>query len=83
MERTEGWVRVSLEGAAELGAASRALAAALARAGALGAADRLADCYLDAHEDDSESEDRDDFVWSYLEEVLRAIGRHLPEVRAM
>jgi len=81
MEKAEGWVRDALEGAAALGGASRALAAALARAGALGAADRLAQRYLEAREEDSESEDSEMFVWEYMEDVLRAVGRHLPEVR--
>jgi hypothetical protein len=83
MERAEVWVRDALEGAAALGGASRALAAALACAGALGAADRLVQRYVDAREEDSESEDGEVFEWDvHFEEVLLAVGRHLPEVRA-
>ncbi len=84
MERSAGWVRDALEGAAKLGGASRALAAALARAGALSAADRLARRYMEAHEEDSDSEDSQMVeweVWEYMDDVLRAVGRHLPEVR--
>jgi len=83
MERAERWVREALEGAAKLGGASRALAAALARAGALGAADRLVQSYVDVREEGSDSEDSEAFLCEvHLEEVLLAIGRHLPEVRA-
>jgi len=81
-EKAEGWVREALEGAAKLGGVSRMLAAALARAGALGAADRLAQRFADAHREGSGSKAGEMFVWECMEDVLRAVGRHLPEVRA-
>ena len=68
----------ALKSVASLAGASRSLAAALVRAGALGAAASLAQRFVLAHADQCEG--RAALAARYLQEVLRAVGRHLPEV---
>ncbi len=70
----------ALGGVASLAGASRALAAALVRAGALGAAASLARRFALAHRD--QREDRAALAAPLMQAVLRAVGRHVPEVRA-
>ncbi len=70
----------ALGGVASLVGASRALAAPLVRAGALGAAMSLAQRVVLAHEDEREREDSAALAARHMQEVLRAVGRHVPEV---
>jgi hypothetical protein len=74
----------ALGGTAGLAGASRALAAALVRAGALGAAASLAQRFALAHEDERKLPYtclyRAAFAVELMQEVLRAVGRHVLEV---
>ena len=70
----------ALGGVASLAGACRTLAAALVRAEALGAAMSLAQRVVIAHEDEHEREDSAALAARHMQEVLRAVGRHVREV---
>ena len=71
----------ALGGVASLAGASRALAAPLVRAGALGAAMSLAQRAVLAHAGEREREDSAVLAARHMQEVLRAVVRHVTEVR--
>ncbi len=56
------------------------MAAALVRAGALGAAASLAQRFVLGHGDKHKRKDRAALAARHMQEVLRAVGRHVPEV---
>ena len=76
----EAKVKDALGSTASLAGASRAMAAALVRAGALGAAASLAQRFVLGHGDKHKRKDRAALAARHMQEVLRAVGRPVPEV---